>query len=109
MVSQHRLKSFFHEIKCNGMTSFMELMRSGFCQARDLCNANIIVIDFEKAFDNMESFLGNEFSLFFSFESQISHDKLLWYIVKYVRTILLDFLLRFLFENPFLAILGQRK
>ena len=26
MVSQHRLESFFHEMKCNGMTSFMELM-----------------------------------------------------------------------------------
>ena len=26
MVSQHRLESFFHEIKCNGMASFMELM-----------------------------------------------------------------------------------
>ena len=26
MVSQHRLESFFHEIKCNGMTIFMEFM-----------------------------------------------------------------------------------
>ena len=26
VVSQHRLESFFHEIKCNGMTSFMEFM-----------------------------------------------------------------------------------
>ena len=26
MVSQHHLESFFHEIKCNGMTSFMEFM-----------------------------------------------------------------------------------
>ena len=24
VVSQHRLELFFHEIKCNGMTSFME-------------------------------------------------------------------------------------
>ena len=28
MVSQHRLESFFHEIKCNGMTNFMEFMWS---------------------------------------------------------------------------------
>ena len=26
VVSQHRLESFFHEIKCNGMTIFMEFM-----------------------------------------------------------------------------------
>ena len=26
MVSQHHLKSFFHGIKCSGMTSFMEFM-----------------------------------------------------------------------------------
>ena len=26
VVSQHRLESFFLEIKCNGMTSFMEFM-----------------------------------------------------------------------------------
>ena len=26
MVSQHRLESFFHEMECNGMTSFMEFM-----------------------------------------------------------------------------------
>ena len=26
MVSQHRLESFFHELDCNGMTSFMEFM-----------------------------------------------------------------------------------
>ena len=26
VVSQHRLESFFHEIKCNRMTSFMEFM-----------------------------------------------------------------------------------
>ena len=26
MLSQHSLESFFHEIKCNGMTSFMEFM-----------------------------------------------------------------------------------
>ena len=31
-VSQHRLESFFHEIKCNGMTSFMEFKWSSFCQ-----------------------------------------------------------------------------
>ena len=28
VVSQHRLGFFFHEIKCNGMTSFMEFMKS---------------------------------------------------------------------------------
>ena len=28
VVSQHRLESFSHEIKCNGMTSFMEFMFS---------------------------------------------------------------------------------
>ena len=26
VVSQHRLESFFHEIKCSGMTSFMEFL-----------------------------------------------------------------------------------
>ena len=26
VVSQYRLESFVHEIKCNGMTSFMEFM-----------------------------------------------------------------------------------
>ena len=26
VVSQHRLESFFHEIKCDGMTGFMEFM-----------------------------------------------------------------------------------
>ena len=26
VVSQHRLESFFHQMKCNGMTSFMEFM-----------------------------------------------------------------------------------
>ena len=26
VVSQHRLESFFHEIKCNGITNFMEFM-----------------------------------------------------------------------------------
>ena len=26
MVSQHRLESFLHEIKCNGVTSFKEFM-----------------------------------------------------------------------------------
>ena len=30
MVSQHRLESFFYEIKCNGMTIFMEFIRSAF-------------------------------------------------------------------------------
>ena len=27
MVSQHCVESFFHEIRCNGKTSFMEFMR----------------------------------------------------------------------------------
>ena len=27
MVSQHRLESFFHEITCNGMTSFVKFKR----------------------------------------------------------------------------------
>ena len=26
VVSQHRLESFFHEMKCNGMTNFLEFM-----------------------------------------------------------------------------------
>ena len=30
VVSQHRLESFFHETKCNRMTSFMEFMLSEF-------------------------------------------------------------------------------
>ena len=32
MVSQHQLESFLHEIECNGMTSFMEVMLIKFCR-----------------------------------------------------------------------------
>ena len=31
MVSLHRLESFFHEIKCNGMTSLVEFMTQITC------------------------------------------------------------------------------
>ena len=31
VVSQHRLESFFHEIRCSGMTSFMEFMIGSHC------------------------------------------------------------------------------
>ena len=32
VASQHSLESFFHEIKCSGMTSFMEFMTAAHCR-----------------------------------------------------------------------------
>ena len=34
MVSRHRSVSFFQEIRCNGMTSFMEFMKSRNIESR---------------------------------------------------------------------------
>ena len=37
VVSQHQLGSFLHEIKCNGITSFMEFMHHGLIEFSSIC------------------------------------------------------------------------
>ena len=50
MVSQHRLGVFFHEIKCNGMTSFIEFMFSSINTLTYLIEASVPLVELTEPF-----------------------------------------------------------